>query len=166
MGQINVKIEIEKDVKSKIPFNFENSIKKLIKIIPYEHIMNLKEIKVIWICQNKKQGQAHGLYYGDREGSPAPIIILCVGNILKGVPKIVYYLMPWVPELLLSDTLYHEIGHHYQRVSHGYKKEEWEKHAEQYSKMMQKEFLKTTNIGKLLYLIKPFLRKRNNNERN
>jgi hypothetical protein len=54
-------------------------------------------------------------------------------------------------KLYLRDTLYHEIAHHYQRLTHGIKKEKWENNAKLYSRYMQRLKYKESLMGKLLF---------------
>jgi hypothetical protein len=150
----NVKIEVEGDIAKKIPFNFKKNIEAMLKVIPPEHILHLGKIRVTSLSPERKQKQAYGLYYGKREGFELPTIVICADSLLKGIPRIIFCIMPFIPRLLLADTLYHEIAHHYQRVSRGYKKERWEKDAEQYSKEMRKKLFLSSGVFKLVYSLR------------
>ncbi|MFA5272134.1 MAG: hypothetical protein WC412_07355 [Candidatus Omnitrophota bacterium] len=134
----NIKIDIDENIFHKFPFNFEKNIRYLLAVVPTEHITQLNSVKVVSSFSGKQQNAAYGFYYGKREGADMPSIIICADNIFRRLPRFIFYLMPFVPRLFLADTLYHEIAHHYQRLTHGIKKENWEKNAETYSKHMKK----------------------------
>lgn len=139
---LDIKIEIEKDVLRKFPFDFENNVKVLLRTVPTEHLTQLNKIEIVNFSPQRKQKQSYGFYYGKREGVDTPTIIICVANLFGNMPKIIFYILPFIPRFLLADTLYHEIGHHYQRITHGIKKEYWEKDANSYSRFMKRKAFK------------------------
>lgn len=130
-----MKIEIDKSILEKYNFDFEKNINLLLKFVPESHLTKLDKIKIV-NCEGRKIRKYGGYYSGESEGC-SPVIVICANHIFQGCPKIFFYI-PFFPRLFLASNLYHEIGHHYQRLQHGIKKEDWEKDAENYTKTMEK----------------------------
>lgn len=90
------------------------------------------------MCPDSKNSL--GLYYGKQASiDNLPKIVICVGNICKGVPR---YLLciGFLRRFILAQTLFHEIGHHIQYSVHGIKKHDGERHAKQFTQKMLMRF--------------------------
>lgn len=120
---------------SKLPFDFERFTNELIRYVPLHHLSYLNRIEILYSESDKKGVQ--GLYCEKEKNSEAKII-LYPQVIFYKMPKLLFYLFPPIPRILYASTLYHEIGHHYQRMIPGIKKEKWEQDAELYAKKMNK----------------------------
>lgn len=120
---------------NKFPFNFERFTKELICYIPEHHLSYLNRIEILYSESGKSV--VEGLYCGKEQNSNAKII-LYPQVIFNKMPKLLFYLFPLIPRILYASTLYHEIGHHYQRMIPGVKKKKWEQNAELYVKKMNK----------------------------
>lgn len=142
MNNLPIKIIIDDHLSRSLSFDFEKNIKFLLDFIPVEHLVGLQEIKVIEYSPENKRKTAYGFYYGKDQGIKNPVIVICVGNLFNKIPKVVFYFIPFIPRLLLADTLFHEIGHHLQSSSHGLKKEQWENNANSYARKMTKKVFK------------------------
>lgn len=136
-----VKIQVEDSLKDCFNFDFEKNIKIILKYVPKEHIVGLCKIEAIRFSPEKHRRQTYGFYYGEREGEKFPKIVVCAENILGNLPKIIFH-FPFIPRIFLGMTIYHEIGHHYQRLRHGIEKKRWEKDADVYQKMMTRRAFK------------------------
>src|SRR6185503_5832912 len=64
------------------------------------------------------------------EGEPA-VIVLYLETMKRETPALLR-LFPITWKILIAQTLFHEVGHHYQRFSHGIAKTRQEDHAENY----------------------------------
>jgi hypothetical protein len=156
MEKNKIRTQIDQEVSEKIPFNCQKCIDQALEIIPEEHIIKLNSIIVSYSSKNLKGNlqNVRGLYYGKRTGVKEPYIHLFVKNILGNCPKWVMIFFPIVPRIFLSSVLFHEVGHHYQTISHGYKKEVWEMNANKYSLKMQRRLLCSKGIGRVIYSIR------------
>jgi hypothetical protein len=135
---MNIKIEmLIKKIRGNL--DIEKLLGSYLKQIPVGHLVGLERIVVVDEIAHIKNTKARGLYHKKDHHEPATIEI-ALDSVYKGMPKIIYYI-PFIPKFLLANTLYHEIGHHYQtRLTHGIRKTEQEAFAETYTKKM----LKTT----------------------
>ena len=119
-------IESYKDYRP--PINVVKTVDRLLKGIPNRYLGNLH--KVIIIDSNnlsnkyrKKKVRSsgktlnykdcYGFYYEAWRGRPA-YIELIIDNIFKFCPKVLAKI-PILYNYLISETLYHELGHHIQR---------------------------------------------------
>lgn len=152
-----IKIIVEEDVKKANRINFESIILSLIDVVSSEHLIGLEKILVKSKSPIQKDAytEALGLYYGKREGAHQPYVVLCAENIVARIENIPFVLR-WLisPKKIIAETLFHEIGHHYQRISHGHKKKSWEKHADKYCTYMMRREFHSRGFGKLLKKIK------------
>ena len=148
-----MEIVIENNIDKKIRFNFKKNIDNLIQFLPKEHLYGINKIIVTNEVHEKHMKNAAGFYYG-YQNSKQINIVLGISGMFPKMPTIIFTFLPIVPKFLLARTLYHEIGHHYQKMSHGYKKIMWEKTAEEYSKEMTKKVFLSSGIFKLLNLFK------------
>lgn len=146
-----VKIEVHQDVKKNSRFDFEKEIKNSLSIIPSQHLVGLDKIMVVYYSPFNKGilKNALGMYYGKREGAQFPHILICANPILNLTPQRIPILNDMIFRLNLRKTLYHEIGHHFQRITNGIYQEIWEANADQYSVRMQLKKYKENFIGRI-----------------
>ncbi|MBU4305270.1 MAG: hypothetical protein KJ893_06600 [Candidatus Omnitrophica bacterium] len=151
-----MKIYIEDSVTEKNNFKFEKHLISLLRYVPKAHIDKLGCIKVVDKSLKSKDGnECRGMYYASTNNEDA-IVFLSAEAMFKGMPKL-FFLIPLIPKFTLSYSLYHEIGHHYQRnFTHGIKKELAEKNADNYAKKMQQKAFKPY-FGFFLLIFWPFL---------
>lgn len=149
-----IRIEVEKAVADNFNFNFKKHINNFIKILPEEHVYGLEQITVTEFSSEKKVKEASGFYYGYRDPKHATIILCARGIFPENMPKILFYILPIIPKIILAETLFHEIGHHYLNLSHGYKKEQWEKSADRYSKDMTRKLFISSSVFRLIKPLK------------
>ena len=140
-------IFVEQKVKIYFKFNFERNITNFLKYVPEDHLINLQKIEVIFSDYRNFNSGAY--YLGNLEHS-MPTIVICPAVLFEKMPRLLFFILPFIPKFLLASALYHEIGHHYQRLSHGIKKDKWESNAENYSRIMMK---KAFNSYRLLLLL-------------
>lgn len=145
-----MKINIHTLVNEKCKFNFEKEIQKALTVVPKDNLRELFQI-IVQYEPPSHNADAMGSYFGVREGVKEPYILLSMENILSCFPSSIPVLSKFLFRLYLRDTLYHEIGHHYQRLIHGIKKDKWENHAEEYSKKMQREMYRKSFVGRILF---------------
>ncbi len=148
--RIDVVDEVLKD-KSIGRFNYEYLIGNILKIVPGDHFVGLSKIVIGSSPVGRKATkEAWGTYHGKREGAKVPFVNVYAKSIYEFHPKWFMILCPFVYTMYLAEVVYHEVGHHYQRVGKGYKKEEWGNHAERYSKYMLSEYYSSNFFMNLL----------------
>jgi hypothetical protein len=123
-----------------IEFVTRRRVIDLISVIPSEHLVALDKIVLFDEFFRKEEKLIGGRYIQKSKKQPCSIE-LSIGSIYRGMP-IIFYFFPFIAKFLLAQVLYHEIGHHYQRVyTHGIGKREEEYFAEKYAKeMLKKKF--------------------------
>ena len=134
-------LNIESRLENKITGHItKKRIKKLISIIPKEHLIGLEKIIIVNHITDKKKREVGGIYKQKYNGHSCSIQ-LGIESIYKGMPNVLFF-FPFIATPLLADVLYHEIGHHYHvSFGHGIKNKKQEKLVEDYSKkMMNKKF--------------------------
>ena len=152
-------LKIEHQLKKNIAgFITEKRVKKLLRIVPKEHILGLDKIVILNEIVDKKKNPIGGAYRQKANNQPCSVE-LAMNVIYKGMPGLVLYL-PFAATFLLADVLYHEIGHHYYKIyCHGIKKSKQEDFVGEYSKEMLKKkfrfwlyfFLPLTSLIKYLH---------------
>jgi hypothetical protein len=146
-----MKVIIETENLKKVPYNFKKNIDHMLKVIPAFHLVGLEKIVVTYEASDEDNlKNVCGLYFG-KSTEQRPYIKLYVKNIFLDIPLLLIKFFPFIANLFFSETLYHEIGHHYQKITHGYKKEQWEKSANLYRLRMQRAFFFKNGIGKFLF---------------
>ena len=145
-------IRIDDQLQSSIRgFNIQKAVTKLLRIVPKEHLMGIDKIV---IAGQMKKREVSGTYRKGG-GSEATVIEISFKSVYKKMPKFLFR-FPFIPKFMLADALYHEIGHHFERnLSHGIKKREREKYADDYGKKMLKKAFFGWLI--LLYPLKPLV---------
>lgn len=147
-------IRIENHCETRLPFDVDATIHKLITVVPREHLVGLDIIILVDQVTHKRGKNAAGIYQQKHGHEPATIQI-GLKTIYRGLPRIFPFL-PFVNKFLLARTLYHEIGHHYQRLVHGVKKKDAEQFAENYSLQMQRKAFYWWRV--FLYPLAPIIR--------
>jgi hypothetical protein len=133
---------IESHLKSRfLGFLLARRVRKLIRIVPQEHLIGLDRIVLVDAISWRK-GKEMGGIYRPKQDRELCSIELSIDSIHRGMPKVLH-VVPFAASFVLASALYHEIGHHYQtRFTHGVGKQEREKFAERYSKdMMKRRFM-------------------------
>lgn len=146
------------------PRGLMRSVQKLLSIVPAEQIRALEAI-VLTDADSIGRGQTQrvrgrkyarrdcrGFYHPAGRHNTAWIEIV-VDNVLAGVPRFAL-LVPLVRDLLLGGTVYHEVGHHLQRV---YGATLGEAAAENWSRQLSQTFLRR-HYAWLLLLAWPAVR--------
>ncbi len=114
------------------PVDFAAELRRLLRRLPPEHLAGLSRIVV---SGGRPLDERHGeeilgQYFEAYEGEPAFIMLYpeeMAGDLPSFLRKV-----PTVWRVVLAETLYHEVGHHYQRFTHGIRKPAQEDHAESY----------------------------------
>lgn len=147
-------IRIEKQYATRIPFDAEKFVAKLLRKIPSEHIVGLESIMLVDEATHMRDKKSGGLYWQRMGHEPARIEI-ALDTIYKDMPRIIFYL-PFIAKFMLANVLYHEIGHHIQCSTHGVTKRDGENFATRYKKeMLNKAFL---SWRLLLLSVSPLIR--------
>lgn len=156
----NLRIEIDKNVNESFRVDVEKTIRDLLKVIPPSHIANLEKIKVVLSYSYKKDYKNGQGFYVPGSNRNLPYIILCIDNIYKEFPPFFLKIFPFLKVSFLADVLFHEIGHHYQRATHGINSQIREKHAEKYSLNMKARYFYSKGFGKMIYNFKIYFKNR------
>lgn len=111
-------------------FDYPAMVRDLLRHVPPEHLAGIAGITVSGDRPLDDGDDVLGQYYEKYEQDPA-VIVLYLETMRHEVPR---WLQPFpiTWRLLIAQTLFHEIGHHYQRFSHGIAKQRQEEHAEAY----------------------------------
>lgn len=145
-------IQIEKGIDTALHYDFAKNIQRLLKYIPQEDILNLRGIKVFRIAPDQKHRNDKGYYTGYWNSDDATVY-LCAQNIFSKNPKFLLELFPIIKTFLLADTLFHEIGHHYQCFHHGYEKSQWEVFSDRYSREYVRKWFVSTRESKVILFV-------------
>ena len=107
------------------PIDAEEIVRQLLTVIPVKYLRGLDCIVLTNLSGQPRrkrlgkttrrgrrilQSQVAGLYHGKWKGQP-PWIELYVDQILHSLPRWTLWL-PFLKDLALAQTLYHELGHH------------------------------------------------------
>jgi hypothetical protein len=118
-------------------FNIAKTIRKLISMVPKDHLIGLKSIIVVDTFSSKHQKNASALYWR-KNGLDLAFIEISISNLYYGMPSFLFY-VPFVAKFMLASALFHEIGHHFHHVfKHGIDKRKKEQSANNYKKEMLK----------------------------
>jgi hypothetical protein len=114
------------------PVDLADTVRVLLRRLPPEHVMGLARITISGGAPLDEAAGSDvlGQYFEAYEGEPA-FIMLYPEEMAKEVPCFVRR-VPLVWRVLVAETLFHEVGHHYQRFTHGIRKPAQEDHAENY----------------------------------
>lgn len=110
--------------------DYRKIVNDLLKGIPPEHVAGIAYVTVSGDRPLDDDDEVLGQYFERYESEPA-VIVLYLETMKREAPAL-FRLFPITWKILLAQTLFHEIGHHYQRFSHGIAKTRQEDHAENY----------------------------------
>lgn len=140
---------------SLVGFITARRVKKLLRVVPREHLIGLEKIVILNEIRDKKKRRVGGIYREKSNEQPCSIE-LAIDRIYHGMPRILFFL-PFAANFSLADVLYHEIGHHYHKIfTHGVKQHKQEHFAENYSKEMVKRRFKWWSF--VFMPLAPFIR--------
>jgi hypothetical protein len=110
--------------------DYKAVVNDLLRHVPPEHLAGIAYVTVSGDKPLDDDDDVLGQYFERYEGEPA-VIVLYLETMRREVP---WYLrrFPITWKILIAQTLFHEVGHHYQRFSHGIAKGRQEDHAENY----------------------------------
>ena len=122
------------DLTRRYPVDLVETTRGLLRHLPPEHYAGILRITLAGGSPlDEREGEEIlGQYFEAYEGEPA-FVMLYPEEMAREVPMFLRP-FPLVWRVLLAETLYHEIGHHYQRFTHGIRKPAQEDHAEAYGK--------------------------------
>lgn len=118
----------------RVRFSVERRLRRLLRSVPPEDLVDLGEILVTDRLASPRGQPVRGLYWPKKGAQPARIAI-ALRAVYKGVPHVVLWL-PFVPHVLLASAFFHEVAHHHLRLRHGVSKQTEERLAEEYSDML------------------------------
>ncbi len=128
---------------TRLGFDIHSSIKKILNPVPGKDLLQLSHISITDVPSQKdsRRTGALGVYKRKWKNYQACIEI-SLKNIFPGSNKNTFNKLLLLKELGLARVLYHEIGHHVEKtLSHGIKKTQREKFAEDYMTKLFKLFL-------------------------
>jgi hypothetical protein len=105
-------------------------VRRLLTFVPPEHLAGIAMITVSGDKPIEDDDDVLGQYFERWERDPAVIVVYLEPMKREAAGWIRRLPQAW--EVLIAQTLFHEIGHHYQRFSHGIAKTRQEDHAELY----------------------------------
>ncbi len=114
------------------PVDLVQVVRDLLRRVPAEHVVGISRITLSGArpLDEASGEEVLGQYFEACDGEPA-FIMLYPEEIAGEVPFLLRRsALAW--RVLLAETLYHEVGHHYQRFTHGIRKTAQEDHAEGY----------------------------------
>lgn len=118
-------------------FDYVRMVKEILRVIPPEHTAGIAYVTVSGDPPLDDDTDVLGQYYERYEGEPA-VIVLYLEVMRRETPRLLRpFSITW--KILLAQTLFHEIGHHYQRFSHGIGGPRQEDHAEAYGDRYARE---------------------------
>ena len=131
-----VKIEIMDEVKLKFPFI--KFISHMVSLIPFNDIIGLNKIIIQNDFQIKsfKDNNLLQAYYFRKNNVNKGYIKIALNNIINhSIPNYAFELYSEIGGLLLSEIVFHEIGHHVHfNKRHGFTKDRYEIFANKYAK--------------------------------
>ena len=119
----------------KLNFPFDKYCKLIFAVPPTKDLIGIREIRFVdTYSRPKTDHDALGCYLQGNNGRNA-VIEIHIPNILKGkIHEFNFTNYPEVAALLLSQVVFHEIGHHVHKFKrHGVKKEKMENFAAKYT---------------------------------
>ncbi len=114
------------------PVDLAEEARGLLRLVPPEHLVGISRITVSGSRPLDEMAgeEVLGQYFEAYDGEPA-FIMIYPQEMAREVPFLLRP-FPVVWRVLLAETLFHEVGHHYQRFTHGIRKPAQENHAESY----------------------------------
>jgi hypothetical protein len=114
--------------------DYPRVVSDLLELVAPEHLAGIASVTVSGDPPLDDDDEVLGQYYERYEGDPAVIVVYL--ETMKREAPALFRLFPVTWKYLIAQTLYHEVGHHYQRYSHGIAKGRQEDHAEAYGQAL------------------------------
>ena len=144
---------IEVNISKQIPYNFSNAIQELLKYVPKEDLIGLSKIVIIDEPLDSKWAKqypwAAGAYFEKFQNRNA-YIELYFKKIYSTLPNW-FFRFPFLPQHSISYVLFHEIGHHAQKMKHGLGKNVIEKDAGTYAKKYYSDYVRRYNKFRFIW---------------
>lgn len=126
-------LKIEKNEKINLKFNFEKYITLILSLVPRENLVGLSRIRILDNVEIGDDFKAR--YIPTPNGKQCEIEINLSSLNKENIPKYLFNKYPEIAGLLLSEYIFHEIGHHIHSFKkHGVKKQNQETFANEYAK--------------------------------
>jgi len=122
--------------RARFPRNIGKMAERILRAVPEQYTLGLDSIILVDRIRRSKSRDAVGIYVR-KSASELPHVEIAVETLYEDMPGLVFFL-PLVARLLLSEVMFHEVGHHYQTLIRTPKKSAIEKHAEDFSTMMMR----------------------------
>lgn len=136
-------VRVVNESHSRVPFNIEKLVRRLLSQVPQEHLIGLDAIIVCDTVRTKGGRQPLAIYQHKQGREPATIAI-ALREISRRWGAGIFF-VPAIGKFTFASVIYHEIGHHYQQFTHGGPGAE--QFAEEYSKrMVQKAFYRRLHL--------------------
>jgi len=121
---------------STITYPFEHFCKLILSVVPKEDMVGISEIRFVDNFSDTKINQdAFGSYDRGTTGRDAVIEVNIPNHLKEEIDEYTFSHAPEVAALLLSTTVFHEIGHHVHLFKrHGIKKQKYEEFADNYTR--------------------------------
>lgn len=126
---MTIKIEIKNNLK----FNFNKYINLMLSLVPNENLIGLAKIKILEKICSHENVRARYLPLNNGKMSEIEVDVSTLNK--EAIPKYIFNIFPEIAALLLSEYIFHEIGHHIHFFKqHGIKKNKYESFANLYAK--------------------------------
>jgi hypothetical protein len=146
-------IKIEIDLKKKVKFNFNRYINLMLSLVPNENLIGISKIKIIEKICSHENVRARYVPLDNGKMSEIEVNISTLNK--EAIPKYLFDNLPEIAALLLSEYIFHEIGHHVHHFKkHGIKRNNFESFANTYAR---KGYLSYFNNRKSRILFSYFL---------
>ncbi len=129
---------------NKFDFPFEKYCRSILSVVPKNDLVGIKEIRFIdKFTHPKSDKESLAIYIQGNNGKNA-IIEMHIPNITNHkIPEYYFEIHHEIAALLISEIIFHEIGHHVHHFKkHGIKKEKHEIYADNYAKAGYYQYLK------------------------
>ncbi|MGE0084744.1 MAG: hypothetical protein AB7S75_10000 [Desulfococcaceae bacterium] len=139
-----MKIKISSSIKTKFPF--AKYINRMLSVIPQEDVVGISMINIVdkFVSNDKNSKESMAQYLIDKSNNS--LIEINISRIIaeKKIPEYLFNLYPEIAALLLSEIVFHEIGHHVHHFKrHGIKKSKKENFADIYAKVGYFNYIKS-----------------------
>ncbi len=121
-----------------VEFAFNKYINYMLNVVPIHDYSGIQEIKFRDTFSHPKTDPSSLACYLKGNNGHTSIIEINIKNIIKEnrISEYLFKRHPEIASLLLSEIVFHEIGHHVHSFKrHGIKHKRWEKFAQQYAEI-------------------------------
>lgn len=127
-----------------IDYPFEHYCKLILSVVPKEDMVGIAEIRFVDNFSDTKISQnAFGSYDRGTTGRDAVIEVNIPNHLKEEIDEYTFSHAPEVAALLLSTTIFHEIGHHVHLFKrHGIKRQKYEEFADNFTRAGYYHYLK------------------------